>query len=207
VCALATTMPAEQLSATLPATPLWSGRDLLAHLVGVSVDVLAGNMEGAVTPPWTAAQIERRKDRSVPQLVAEWDESGPRIESMIADRSTQLQMVHDVLVHEGDLREAHGLGSPPESDVAAMLAVFGKLLARIHAERPGGVLLRAGGKQWRLGAEPAASVEVEPHELYRGLFSRRSRAQLRAWPWQGDPGEFVDLLPVFGPREDDQPVS
>jgi hypothetical protein len=47
---------------------------------------------------------------------------------------------------------------------------------------------------------------VDPYELYRGLFSRRSRAQMRAWAWSGNAERYVDRLPVFGPRDDDQPI-
>ena len=47
--------------------------------------------------------------------------------------------------------------------------------------------------------------DVDPYELFRALFSRRSRAQMQAW---GLPlsAEQLDELCIFGPREDDQPV-
>jgi uncharacterized protein (TIGR03083 family) len=204
---LASSLTDEQLEAVLAACPQWTGRQLVAHLVGVAADVNSGNLEGVTTPPWTAAQVEARKDRDLPQLLAEWDEAGPQLEQAIAERRIALQPVHDILVHEGDLRETHGLGRPPEQAITTMLAALGKLLARNHAGRPGGPLLRAGGQQWRLGdGEPDATVELDSYELYRGLFSRRSRRQLSQWPWQGDPTPFLDNLPVFGPRTDDQPT-
>lgn len=55
--------------------------------------------------------------------------------------------------------------------------------------------------------EPVAAVTVESYELYRGLISRRSRRQMRAWDWSGDVERYVDALPVFGPRDDDQPLG
>ena len=46
-------------------------------------------------------------------------------------------------------------------------------------------------------------VTVPPYELFRALFSRRSRGQIAAWA-----GDAVDpdQVCVFGARDDDQPV-
>lgn len=199
-------MSQEQLTARLPATPDWNARQLVAHLVGVADDLTSGNVEGVTTRPWTSAQVRKREGRELAQLLAEWDEVGPRLEQAVAERRMALPPVHDVTVHETDLREGHGLPRAPEPTVVALLDSVVKVVARNHADKPGGVLLSSGDRQWRIGAgEPQASVEVEPYELYRGLFSRRSRRQLRDWPWQGDPGPYLELLPVFGARDDDQP--
>ena len=51
--------PADALEATAPATPKWRVRDVLAHLVGVTVDVAEGRIDGVATDPWTAAQVDR----------------------------------------------------------------------------------------------------------------------------------------------------
>jgi uncharacterized protein (TIGR03083 family) len=207
VCELVSAMDAERLGRRLPATPQWSARELVAHLVGVAADVTSGNLEGITTGPWTAAQVDARRDRDLEQLFAEWDDVGPKLELAVAERRMTLPPVHDVTVHETDLREGHGLPRAPEHHLPALLNSVASLVARNHADKPGGVLLRSAGRQWQIGGgPPAAAVELEPYELYRGLFSRRSRRQLRDWPWQGDPDGFLDLLPVFGAREDDQPT-
>jgi hypothetical protein len=51
----------------------------------------------------------------------------------------------------------------------------------------------------------AVPDDVEPYELFRALFSRRSRAQMQAWGLPLSPEQLDDLC-IFGPREDDQPV-
>jgi hypothetical protein len=56
---------------------------------------------------------------------------------------------------------------------------------------------------WKLGE---ARVAVDDYELFRGLFSRRSRSQMRAWGPPALTDEQLDELPLFGPRDDDQPV-
>jgi len=196
-----------ELAGPLPATPNWSGRDLVAHLVGVAADVASGNLAGMTTEPWTAAQIERSKGRDLDDLFAEWDETGPQLERAVAERRVTLPPVHDLAVHETDLREAHCLPRAPQDSMPPLLNSVLTVVARNNADQPGGLLVTSGDQQWRIGSgEPQASVEVEPYELYRGVFSRRSRRQLRAWPWRGDPGPYIDLLPVFGGRDDDQPT-
>ena len=47
----------EELARQVPACPDWSVQDLLAHAVGVAVDVAARRIEGAGSDPWTAAQV------------------------------------------------------------------------------------------------------------------------------------------------------
>jgi hypothetical protein len=71
----------------------------------------------------------------------------------------------------------------------------------------GALVVRAGEREWQGGDGAAeATLTVDPYELYRGVISRRSRAQMLAWDWTGDAESYVDRLPVFGPRLDDQPV-
>ena len=47
--------------------------------------------------------------------------------------------------------------------------------------------------------------EVDEYELFRAIFSRRSRRQMQAWGLPLSPDQ-LDELCIFGPREDDQPV-
>ena len=46
---------------------------------------------------------------------------------------------------------------------------------------------------------------VPPYELFRAVFSRRSRDQMRAWD-VGLSEERLEEIPIFGARDDDQPV-
>jgi hypothetical protein len=48
-------------------------------------------------------------------------------------------------------------------------------------------------------------ADVDEYELFRALFSRRSRTQMQAWGLPLSP-EQLDELCFFGPREDDQPL-
>ena len=78
----------DELEATVPATPAWRVRDVVAHLSGNLDDILAGNLDGVATDPWTAVQVDKRSDRSVEEILAEWSENGPKVEAVINDFGT-----------------------------------------------------------------------------------------------------------------------
>ena len=43
------------------ATPGWRVRDVLAHLVGVSDDIVSDRRDGIASDAWTGAQVDRRR--------------------------------------------------------------------------------------------------------------------------------------------------
>lgn len=210
---LAGSLTDQQLGTTVAGTPEWDGHDVVSHLVGVASDVVNGNLEGAPGPQWTDVQVTARAGRPVAELIAEWNESGPRMEAALASRKAGFQSVFDVLTHEADLRETFRLGLPPTAAIetvsfAAAKGVIGNFGG------PGTLVVRCvdadGGEHEWTGGEGGrqAVLTITPYELFRGLISRRSRRQLLAWEWGGDldPAEVVDHLPIFGPRDDDQPT-
>ena len=73
----------DAMDAIAPATPEWRVRDLLAHLVGVTADAANGRLEGVATDPWTAAQVDARRDASIADLLAEWDDYGAQFEGAL----------------------------------------------------------------------------------------------------------------------------
>src|SRR5688500_13751431 len=72
-------------AAWVPACPYWTVKDVIANLAGNGADVLAGNVEGAATEAWTAAQIEARRELTVEEVLAEWNLVGPKFAGMLAD--------------------------------------------------------------------------------------------------------------------------
>jgi len=63
------TAPGVDAAMRVPATPEWTVKDVVAHLAGVCADILAGNLEGLTTEPWTAAQVEARRDKDLGQCL------------------------------------------------------------------------------------------------------------------------------------------
>ena len=50
--------------------------------------------------------------------------------------------------------------------------------------------------------EPGARVEADRFEVMRALAGRRSRAQIAALDWQGDPEPYLGIIPAYGERDE-----
>ena len=99
------------LEAIVPSTPAWRVHDVVAHLAGVAADAIGGNMEGAPGEAWTAAQVARGRDRSLADLIADWEEFGPMLEGFLSSPAgvPASAAVIDVHTHEADVRHALGM--------------------------------------------------------------------------------------------------
>src|SRR5207245_3870521 len=73
----------KEATTVVPGCPDWTVKDVVAHVTGICSDILAGNIGGVTTDPWTAAQVDARRPLPVSQIVAEWSELGPQIEAMV----------------------------------------------------------------------------------------------------------------------------
>jgi uncharacterized protein (TIGR03083 family) len=182
VSALAEGLSDEQLRTTVPAAPAWTVHDVLAHLAGGCADAVTGRMDGAPAPEWTARHVAERSELPVAELTAELRSHQDAIDASTVD-NPRPAIVWDIAVHHADLHEALGLGELPEPMWRPVLD---------------------GVAPMKFGAT-AVPEDVEPYELFRALFSRRSRSQMQAWGLPLSP-EQLDELCIFGPREDDQPV-
>jgi hypothetical protein len=60
---LASDLDEAGLATTVPGSPDWTVHDVLAHLAGGPADALAGRMEGAPGPEWTARHVGERSRR------------------------------------------------------------------------------------------------------------------------------------------------
>lgn len=138
------------------ACPGWSVKNLISHLTGNCANVLRGDIVGFATPDWTAAQIDERHDWKLGDVLAEWDDVGPKFASMLDDFPGEYgrQALGDLVVHEHDLRGT--LGKPGERDSAAVdiaTDVVTRFVAGTGAQVLGlGPLeVRAATKTWVLG--------------------------------------------------------
>src|SRR5881409_1972983 len=107
----------DEAAAIAPATPKWSVHDIVAHLTGLTADVLTGNIEGAGTDPWTAKQVEARKGQSIRELLAEWEANAGQFEPLVDAVPQLARTAMDILVHEHDIRGALQLGGPSDPEM------------------------------------------------------------------------------------------
>jgi uncharacterized protein (TIGR03083 family) len=186
---------------TVPACPAWTVHDLCAHLVGVPAALVArDNPPPGDNQAWVDGQVAARADRTVGELLDEWDAVGPAFEGLMRKLPHAFGgLVYDAVAHEHDLRGA--LGRPGDRDDAGVHATLDLVVGMVDRDlaavgpHPGTLRLRAGGREWVLGAgDPTVSIETTPFELMRLLGSRRSRAQVLAAPWDGDVEPFLPAL-------------
>lgn len=192
----------EQLALQVPACPDWQVRDLLAHAVGVAVDVAAGRIEGAGSDPWTAAQVSARAGDDLPELLAEWEAAAPALaEALRAMDPVQAgQVVFDVTTHEHDLCGALRQPGARDSDGVEIGWKWATtVLGQLRDGYAAGALriTTADGASLTCGAgEPTGGVRADRFELWRAMTGRRSAEQVRAWDWDGEPAvEHLCLLP------------
>ena len=185
VAELASRAPADH---AVPATPAWCVHDVVAHLAGVMSDVVSGNMEGAATAPWTAAQVERGRGKSVSEIIDEWAAYASSFESFLSSPAGTKagSAVVDVHAHETDVRTALGLA--PEIPDAVLAWTAGRLREGFDA-------------QVATVGLPPVTIDVADFELFRGRLGRRTRDEVSAFGWSADPAPYLDTFFLFGPTE------
>jgi uncharacterized protein (TIGR03083 family) len=189
VSELVTGADAAALGRVAPATPDWTVHDVLAHLVGVSTDIVSGNLDGVGTDPWAAAQVERSRDRSCEQLVAEWDEHGPVVEEMAAQFGRAAgQLLSDATTHEHDVRGALDAAGARDGDAVTLSFAFVALTLseELDASGAGALVVEHSGRREVLGTgAPVASLRIDDFEFVRALTGRRNLEQIAAYDWDG----------------------
>jgi uncharacterized protein (TIGR03083 family) len=194
--------PAE-LALTVPACPLWSVHDVLAHLAGVSVSIADGSGAHPTSTEWTRGHVEARRDDTVEQMFAEWQRNTPAVTQLPISNPSWLPILHDALSHEADIRGAIGAPQLPGDVLAAAYPLLLNGLQRRLA-RFGTVRLDLDEQPVDVGpGAPDLVVQTSRFEFWRGAFGRRSPSQLRSWVRHGDAEAFAVTLPIFSARDTD----
>ncbi|MEE8456507.1 MAG: maleylpyruvate isomerase N-terminal domain-containing protein [Acidimicrobiia bacterium] len=211
----------------VPATPDWSALDVLRHLTGLSVDITNLVFEGFASDEWTERQVSARRHLSMREVIAEWDDivgSAAVLLDTLDDlglpdaipsafgttRVTAIpgMAIGDILHHEFDLRNAYD-----DSDGRDLLDVQFSTAGHVKSLRRTFVALGLptirvdatdSGMGWDIGfGDPVASLSATSFELMRAVGGRRTRGEMLAMGWTGDPEPFVDhmVLPHLAMRE------
>jgi uncharacterized protein (TIGR03083 family) len=193
-------LPPERADLRVPACPDWSVRDLLSHMVGLGVDVVAGDEPDDHNAMWTGRQVETRRGHDVAALVAEWQAVAEPLRAWM--RENTVRPLNDVLIHEQDLRGA--LGVPGGQDTEGWTVIrerfTDRLAGRVTDLPP--IALVADSWTWASSGSPddaAVVLRAPDFELARALVTRRSANQLRSWTVRGDVGPYLDAFAMLGP--------
>jgi hypothetical protein len=170
----------------VPATPAWTTHDVVAHLAGVLDDVAAGNLGGAATDPWTAAQVERGRAKDIGQMIDEWAGASTGFEAFLSSPAgiNASAAVMDISCHETDLRAALGL-APALTDEMLAWAAAG--------------MRESFDAQVAAAGLPAVAIDVADFEMFRARLGRRTRDEVAAFGWSADPAPYLDIFFIFGP--------
>jgi uncharacterized protein (TIGR03083 family) len=189
-----------QLGTPVPACPGWSVADVIGHLAAIPEDALAGRLTGPPSEAETAVQVGRFRGRPMAQTLAGWAGNAPRFEEIVAAFEVWPAVI-DVASHEQDIRGAVGQPGARETDVIRQLA--GWLMTRLRTPVP--LRVTVEGTQFLVGpdGDPVLELTTTWYETFRWRMGRRSRSQLAALDWSGDPSPVLDHLVVFGPAPAD----
>jgi uncharacterized protein (TIGR03083 family) len=169
-------------------------KDVLAHVAGIPADIIAGNIEGAATDPWTQAQVDARAGRTIAEITDEWRQTGPQIDAIIDSFGpTGAQLLFDLTTHEHDVRLA--LGTPGARDAGVFDVALDFAVSNRGQYAPKPIHIEADHLAWDLGdGEPVATLTADRFTLMRALSGRRTPAQIRALEWTGDPEPFIPMF-------------
>jgi uncharacterized protein (TIGR03083 family) len=195
-------LPDEVLNGIAPATPEWMLRDIVAHLSGITADIVAGNMAGVTGAQWTQAQVDARRDVALSDVLDEWARCAAIVEPGIAGAEPMMRrmLLTDAVTHELDLRGA--LGNRDGRDTDALDYGFQGVSRGIGSQREDAGALRivheAGDTVVGTG-DARATLRVTRFEVLRAAVGRRSPEQIEAWEWDGEALPATVVLPMFSP--------
>ncbi len=192
--------PEPETEQRVPACPDWTVRELLAHMVGLNADVLAGDEPDDHNSEWTQRQVDARADHDVAALVAEWRKLTDAMRAWMAEHGTR--PLNDVIIHEHDLRGA--LSQPGARDSAGLALVRGRMADAFAARvRDAGLApVALAGPDWSFvtgDGTPGARLAAADFDLARALMSRRTAGQLRGWTADGDIEPYLPAFARLGP--------
>jgi uncharacterized protein (TIGR03083 family) len=199
-------LPEEDLARTVPATPDWSVKDVVAHVTGVASDLATARIppeldlvaslsdpeQAEMRDEVTAEQVASRRNRTIADIADEWNRHLNEVLAMIRGEKpfprpvpfADAVLVTDLAVHAQDVRNATGRqGDRDSAGVRIALASYAAaLMLRLAQHGLAALRLRYDGK-----------------EIFRALAGRRTVDQMLAMDWEGDPKPYVDVLPAYEP--------
>ena len=187
------------LDAPVAACPAWTARDIVHHLAGLAEDLVAGRLEGYGSEEWTAGHLARFTGAGLDDVLVRWGEAASKLESVapILGVPAAAMAFGDAVVHEADVRGTVAPGTRAPAAAIARGVKAGISRWRPVLDEAAAPTLRVeviGRRDYLLGHDDVAVtvLRADQYELFRALFGRRSREQVRALEWVGDCTPYLD---------------
>ncbi len=197
--------------APVPLTPAWRVIDVAAHVCGIVDDVVNQNTDGLGTDAWTEAQVEKRQGHTIGEICDEWMGYAPQLDAMIAgNQFFGVRITGDLIIHLHDVQQALGLDIDRD-DLATRAAAhrYAPTLQERALDQMGlGIRIElTDGDTYEAPTDAASQIRLRAtsYDFLRSVTGRRSRNQVEALDWDGDPAALLDTAwNTYGPlREDD----
>jgi uncharacterized protein (TIGR03083 family) len=200
---LVQSLDAEEAGRSVPACPDWTVTQLLAHMVGLNADVLAGDEPDDHNSTWTQRQVDRRAGREPADLVAEWLALTQPMQDWMREHGTR--PLNDAVIHEQDMRGAVDRPGGRDSDglVAVRELMAERFATRVRAAHLAPVELRSPVWIFSTGdGDPGLELFAPEFDLTRALMTRRTADQLRQWSTAGTIDPYLPVFASLGPLPD-----
>jgi hypothetical protein len=196
---LAESLGRSDLHRAVPACPLWTVHDLIAHVVSMPAAIANGESPPGPVGEWLQSLVEARRGQNVDELTEEWRSLDGAISAILNGPGGVL--FGDLAVHEHDVRGAVGAPDHRALEVEIMLPrTLAGFAAPLRNAGLGSIEVRHDDRIWRShDSEPGWTLEVTPWEAARAVNSRRTADELRELPHDGDVEPYLAILDAHLP--------
>lgn len=201
---LAPSLDESQRATRVPTCPAWTVQDTYAHLAGLAADAIAGVPGRLGSDDNTMRQVATRRSLTLDEICEEWARHGDAMGAFIVDNGYPALAI-DAWTHRQDIVNALGMQMGRHGP-GLELTISGvwRLKRRFREADLAGLRIITDAEDWLISdGNPAATLRIDRYELARALLGRRSRRQMLAYDWDGDPEPYVTMLPAFDPPETD----
>lgn len=202
----------------VPACPEWTAADVVRHLAGISSDLLDGVLDGFASEAWTQRHIDERAEMTLDTVLEGWSHSIERAAERLDDIASAglperipsamgviptealgAMAISDIIQHEFDLRNAyHDTAGRDVMDIHFVAAGHARSLRPFFSATGLGTIRiesTDSGLGWDIGYDvPDATLRTSSFQIMRGIGGRRTRDEMVAMDWHGDPEPFVDAM-------------
>ena len=186
-------LDAHQAGQPVPASPAWTVTGVAAHVCGLNAEVASGRLTGLGADERTAHQVALRANHALGDICDEWlGYEAPMRAALGADPWFEARLEADLVVHLHDI--GHALGLNIDRDDGALLRAA-DTYRTILDQRAREILdlevaVEFAGDEAAPGAD--LLLRASPYDFLRSITGRRTRRQIEALDWSGDPAQLLD---------------